>query len=139
MAAMLAGCAVIMAALAVGLWNYARAAADTTFDLLLDGAAIAILDSVADTPSGLQVDIPNSALELLGLAKRDRVFYRVPTADGTMLTGHADLPAPPGEGARGARQPRSGSSSMRSTLARPSASSATGRRCRRSAARSTLS
>lgn len=97
---MLAGFSVIMAAVAFGLWNYARAAADTTFDLLLDGAAIAILDSVADTPSGMQVDIPNSALEILGLAERDRVFYRVSTADGTMLTGDADLPGPPGEGPR---------------------------------------
>ena len=101
MAAMLAGFSVIMAAVAFGLWNYARAAADTTFDLLLDGAAIAILDSVTDTPSGMQVDIPNSALEILGLAERDRVFYQVSTADGTMLTGNADLPAPPGRGPRG--------------------------------------
>jgi len=100
MAAMMAGFAVIMAALALGLWNYARAAADTTFDLLLDGAAIAILDSVTATPSGIQVDIPNSALEILGLAERDRVFYRVSTADGTMLTGDAELPAPPGQGQR---------------------------------------
>ena len=102
MAAMLAGFSVIMAALALGLWSYARNAADTTFDLLLDGAAIAILDSVTATPSGVQVDLPNSALEILGLAERDRVFYQVSTADGAVLTGDVDLPAPPGRGARAA-------------------------------------
>ncbi len=101
MGGMLAGFSVIMAALAFGLWNYARDAADTTFDLLLDGAAIAILDSVTDTPAGVQVDMPNSALEILGLAERDRVFYQVSTADGTVVTGAADLPAPPGQGTRG--------------------------------------
>ena len=101
MAAMLAGFAVIMTALAIGLWSYARGAADTTFDLLLDGAAIAILDSVTDTPAGLQVDMPNSALEILGLAERDRVFYRVSTTDGKVLTGDADLPDPPARGTRG--------------------------------------
>ena len=100
MAAMLAGFSAIMAVLAVGLWGYARDAADTTFDLLLDGAAIAILDSVTDTPAGMQVDIPNSALEILGLAERDRVFYRVSTVDGAMLTGDADLPAPQGRATR---------------------------------------
>ena len=101
MAGMLAGFAVIMAALAFGLWNYARAAADTTFDLLLDGAAIAIMDSVTDTPAGMQVDIPNSALEILGLAERDRVFYQVSLTDGTILTGDAGLPPPPDRGPRG--------------------------------------
>ncbi len=96
MAAMLAGFAVIMAALAFVLWSYARNAADTSFDLLLDGAAIAILDSVTATPQGIQVDIPNSALEILALVEQDRVFYQVSTADGAVLTGDADLPAPPG-------------------------------------------
>lgn len=100
MAAMLAGFSVIMAALAFGLWSYARGAADTTYDLLLDGAAIAILENVTDTPAGLQVDMPNSALEILGLAEHDRVFYRVSTADGTMLTGDDDLPSPTGKGQR---------------------------------------
>ena len=97
MAAMLAGFSVIMTALAFGLWSYARNAADTSFDLLLDGAAIAILDSVTATPSGIQIDIPNSALEILALVEDDRVFYQVSTADGTVLTGDANLPAPPGQ------------------------------------------
>lgn len=105
MVAMLAGFSVIMAALSFGLWNYARDAADTTFDLLLDGAAIAVLDSVTVTPAGIQVDMPNSALEILGLAERDRVFYRVSTAEGAMLTGDADLPVTPGPGARGQGTP----------------------------------
>ena len=100
MAAMLAGFTVIMAALAFGLWNYARDAADTTFDLMLDGAAIAILESVTATPSGIQVDIPNSALEILALVEGDRVFYQVSTADGMVLTGNNDLPAPPGQRSR---------------------------------------
>ncbi|MGF1659195.1 MAG: sensor histidine kinase N-terminal domain-containing protein [Rubrimonas sp.] len=102
MAAMLAGFSVIMAALAAGLWSYARNAADTTFDLLLDGAAIAILDCVTATASGVQVDLPNSALEVVGLAERDSVFYRVTTAEGAVLTGDAELHDPPGQGQRAA-------------------------------------
>jgi two-component system, OmpR family, sensor histidine kinase TctE len=100
MVAMLAGFSVIMTALSFGLWTYARNAADTTFDLLLDGAAIAMLDSVSVTPTGMQVDMPNSALEILGLAERERVFYRVSAADGKVLTGDASLPDPPGQAGR---------------------------------------
>ncbi|QYK40842.1 MAG: sensor histidine kinase [Paracoccaceae bacterium] len=106
MVAMLAGFAVIMTVLSLGLWTYARNAADTTFDLLLDGAAIAILDSVTVTPAGLTVDLPNSALEILGLAERERVFYRIATREGEVLTGDAALPLPPGSVPRGA--PRAG-------------------------------
>jgi two-component system sensor histidine kinase TctE len=41
------------------------------------------------------VDIPSSALEIVGLASDDRIFYAVFTGDGTLLTGQKDLPVPP--------------------------------------------
>lgn len=101
--AMLAGFALLLTVMSVGLWSYARSAADTSFDLLLDGAAISILESVSAGPDGPTVDLPNSALEILGLAERDRVFYGVSTEDGRMLTGAEDLPPAPPAGARADR------------------------------------
>ncbi len=101
------GVVAVMAVLTVGLWNYAAVAANQTYDLLLEGAAIAILEGVTLGPAGIAIDIPPSALETLGLARDDRVFYRVFTYDPAQpntppqtltLTGEGKLPLPPGAG-----------------------------------------
>lgn len=91
---MVAGFLLILTVLSMGLWTYARNAANQTFDLLLTGSAIAILERISPTPEGLIVDIPSSALEIVGLAKQDRVFYRVFRRGGETLTGDPDLPLP---------------------------------------------
>jgi two-component system sensor histidine kinase TctE len=101
---MTAGFLVILAVLSIGLWSYARNAANQTYDLLLAGSAIAILERVSPTPEGLTIDIPSSALEIVGLAKEDRVFYRIFRLGGQTLTGAPDLPLP--SGARTADEPR---------------------------------
>ncbi|MBP0614431.1 sensor histidine kinase [Jiella mangrovi] len=90
--ASMAAFAVLIAFLSVGLWTYARSAANETYDLLLRGAAIAILERVTLTPEGIDIDLPPSALEILALDQEDRVFYRIVDAAGTTLTGTADLP-----------------------------------------------
>ncbi len=99
------GVMAVMAVLALGLWNYAAVAANQTYDLLLKGAAIAILEGVTLGPAGIAIDIPPSALETLGLARDDRVFYRVFTYDqaspkrsplSQTLTGDEGLPLPHG-------------------------------------------
>lgn len=92
--AMMIGFIVILAVVSVGLWSYARNAANSTYDLLLDGASIAVLERVSMAPDGVAVDFPPSALEILGLAQEDRVFYRIFNGRGETLTGSPDLPLP---------------------------------------------
>lgn len=96
MVAMMAGFIIILGIISIGLWGYARNAANRTYDLLLDGSAIAILERVSMTPDGVNVDFPPSALEILGLAEEDRVFYRIFTGTGETLTGDPALPLPEG-------------------------------------------
>mgnify|MGYP003643213030 CR=1 FL=1 len=92
MGASMAAFAVLIALLSAGLWTYARSSANQTYDLLLHGAAIAILERITVTPDGIDIDLPPSALEILALDQEDRVFYRIVDAGGTTLTGTPDLP-----------------------------------------------
>ncbi|MDG4717777.1 MULTISPECIES: sensor histidine kinase [Thalassospira] len=91
---MAAGFAIILVSIAIGIWSYARDAANHSYDRLLSGAAFAILERTLVTPNGPGVEIPYSALEMIGLAESDRVFYRIFAADGTTLTGSESLPVP---------------------------------------------
>ncbi|NDW05516.1 sensor histidine kinase [Jiella pacifica] len=84
---------VLIALLSVALWIYARSSANQTYDLLLRGAAIAMLERITVTPEGIDIDLPPSALEILALDEDDRVFYRIFDADGKTLTGTPDLPS----------------------------------------------
>ncbi|WP_320410510.1 sensor histidine kinase [Ensifer sp. LC499] len=81
------------ALLATAAWYYARAAADDAYDRLLLGAAIQITANMTVDAGNLGVTLPSSAFELLGLAERDRIFYRVVGPDGKTLTGYDDLDA----------------------------------------------
>lgn len=72
-------------------WFYARAAADDAYDRLLQGASFQVTESLRVEESGLTVDMPSSVFELLGLAGRDRIFYRVVDPRGRTLTGYEDL------------------------------------------------
>ncbi|HEY9055785.1 MAG TPA: sensor histidine kinase [Aurantimonas sp.] len=85
----------ILLLLSAALWSYARAAANQTYDLLLSGAAITILERIAITPTGIEVDLAPAALDILSLAESDRVFYRILDGEGRTLTGSDDLPPPP--------------------------------------------
>ncbi|MBO6805810.1 sensor histidine kinase [Thalassospira sp.] len=91
---MAVGFAIILVSIAIGIWSYARDAANHSYDRLLSGAAFAILERTLVTPTGPSVEIPYSALELIGLAESDRVFYRIFTANGETLTGSENLPLP---------------------------------------------
>ncbi|TNB48468.1 sensor histidine kinase [Martelella lutilitoris] len=85
---------VIMASISGVLWSYARSAANRSYDFLLTAAALSVLERMTSTPDGIRVDIPSSALEMMGLAEEDRVFYRVFREGGETLTGEGDLPLP---------------------------------------------
>lgn len=70
---------------------YARIAADEAYDRLLLGAALQITDNLTVESGNLIVSLPTSAFELLGLARRDRIFYRIVDPGGKTLTGYGDL------------------------------------------------
>ncbi|QIG50935.1 sensor histidine kinase [Nordella sp. HKS 07] len=78
-------------ALVSAAWYYARAAADDAYDRVLTGAALQLADSLTVDAGQMIVDLPASAFELLGLAERDRLFYRIVDTEGATLTGYADL------------------------------------------------
>jgi two-component system, OmpR family, sensor histidine kinase TctE len=89
-----AGFIVILTIISIGLFSYAHNASNQSFDRLLIGSSLAILERIYGSTSGPIVDIPYSALEMAGLARDDRVFYRVSTHLKQTLTGNENLPLP---------------------------------------------
>jgi two-component system sensor histidine kinase TctE len=75
-------------------FEYGRQAADNAYDRLLTGASLQIAERASVSDGKIAVDLPSSAFELLGLARSDRIFYRVIGPDGKTLTGYDDLPLP---------------------------------------------
>ena len=69
----------------------AENAAERTQDDILKASATAIADSLRSEADGVTLDLPYSALSMLGTINQDRVFYRVETG-GRTLTGYDDLP-----------------------------------------------
>lgn len=91
---MAAGFAVLLVLISALLWTYAGTAANRTHDLLLAGAALAILERTSIGPDGPTVDLPSSAMDILSLNPLDRVQYRVFAPGRSEITGAADLPVP---------------------------------------------
>ncbi|MGP9796481.1 sensor histidine kinase N-terminal domain-containing protein [Halomonas sp. 86] len=65
----------------------ASRAADEAFDRVLSGAALAIADTVAYDNGSVTVDIPYAAFAILGTSRMNRVFYRVVSPGGQVVTG----------------------------------------------------
>lgn len=86
--------------------GYAQQTADTTYDQLLRASVLSMADSLQLVQGDWQMDMPYAALALLEQAPRDRVFYRVAAANGALISGYADLPAPPARGADPADTPQ---------------------------------
>ena len=82
------------ALLVTAAWYYAETAANKAYDRLLVGAALQMAESLSVEDGTLTVRLPTSAFELLGLAERDRIFYRVIDTHGQTLTGYDDLQSP---------------------------------------------
>ena len=73
----------------------AEATADLVSDQLLLASARVIAEAVTvDTNGTVAVDIPPAALEMFDIGHGDRVFYRVLTAWGTLVSGFDNLPEP---------------------------------------------
>lgn len=86
--------AVGLAALYLLVRGYAQQTADTTYDQLLRASVLSMADSLQLVQGEWQMDMPYAALALLEQAPRDRVFYRVATGAGSLVSGY-DLPAAP--------------------------------------------
>ncbi|MGI9399840.1 MAG: sensor histidine kinase N-terminal domain-containing protein [Rhizobiaceae bacterium] len=69
----------------------AEQAATDTQDNILAASATSIADAVYSEGGSVRLELPYSALSMLGTISEDRVFYRV-IVDGTTLTGYEDLP-----------------------------------------------
>ncbi len=71
----------------------AEQAAKDTQDNILAASATSIADALYSERGFVRLELPYSALSMLGTISEDRVFYRVVVDDDT-LTGYDDLPAP---------------------------------------------
>lgn len=80
--------------------DYSYRAADRSFDHLLVSSTVSIAGSAVLAEGRWQIDFPYAALDLLGMAPEDRVFYGVSERDARsgraqLITGYAELPPPP--------------------------------------------
>ncbi len=71
--------------------SLAEGAAEQTQDDILAASATAIADSLRAEDGAVTLELPYSALSMLGTINEDRVFYRI-TVNGETLTGYDDLP-----------------------------------------------
>ncbi|WP_043483160.1 sensor histidine kinase [Geothrix fermentans] len=73
----------------------ARRTADMVQDRLLLGSARTIAQQIRFEDGLLDVAIPPAALELFQSGAEDRVYYRIASPQGVLLSGYAELPPPP--------------------------------------------
>ena len=69
----------------------AEQAATDTQDNILAASATSIADALYSERGTVNLELPYSALSMLGSISQDRVFYRI-IVDGETLTGYSDLP-----------------------------------------------
>ncbi len=81
---------------AFGAYRLASRHADELADASLLQAARALARQIKPTASGLFVDLPSSAQDILAADPEDRVMYTVSSPPGQLLLGDARLPPPPG-------------------------------------------
>lgn len=87
----------LMGAVAGDTWLTYSSALDTASvvqDRLLIGAARMIAEQIFYEDGSFQHQIPPAALELFQSEDADRIFYRVTTGTGQLLSGYADLQIP---------------------------------------------
>jgi len=88
---------VVAAILSLAFFLIVRAvagqAASETQDNILAASATSIADSLYSDRGSIKLELPYSALSMLGTISEDRVFYRVLIGEQT-LTGYEDLPSP---------------------------------------------
>jgi two-component system sensor histidine kinase TctE len=81
---------------AFGAYRLATRHADELIDASLLQSARALARQIKPTASGVFVDLPRSAQDILAADPDDRVLYLVTSPPGELLLGDARLPPPPG-------------------------------------------
>jgi two-component system sensor histidine kinase TctE len=76
-------------------YGEAKNTATRVQDRLLLGSARIIAQQIDYEDGLLEVAIPPAALELFHSTDQDRVYYRIASAKGVLLSGYAELPPPP--------------------------------------------
>jgi two-component system sensor histidine kinase TctE len=87
----------VAAAVAVDAWLTYKSSAETASvvqDRLLLGSARMIAQQISYEDGTFQHHIPPAALELFQSEQPDRIFYRVTTGSGQLLSGYSELPVP---------------------------------------------
>src|SRR5450830_1189252 len=87
----------LISAVAVDNWLTFKSSVDTATvvqDRLLLGSARMIAEQISFEDGAFQHQIPPAALELFQSTEPDRIFYRVTTGGGQLLSGYTDLPVP---------------------------------------------
>src|SRR5674476_321519 len=87
----------LVSAVAVDAWLTYKSSVDTASvvqDRLLLGSARMIAEQISFEDGSFQHQIPPAALELFQSQESDRIFYRVTTGAGQLLSGYTDLPVP---------------------------------------------
>src|SRR5450830_290662 len=87
----------LISAVAVDNWLTFKSSVDTATvvqDRLLLGSARMIAEQISFEDGSFQHQIPPAALELFQSEESDRIFYRVTTGSGQLLSGYSDLPQP---------------------------------------------
>jgi len=85
--------AVLSLAFVLSVRVVAERAATDTQDNILAASAISIADALYTEGGNIRLELPYSALSMLGAISEDRVFYRV-LLEGETLTGYDSLPLP---------------------------------------------
>jgi two-component system sensor histidine kinase TctE len=86
------------ASAALNIWFARQEALHTATvvqDRLLLGSARIIAQQIQYEDGVLEVAIPPAALELFQSSDQDRVYYRIASGKGVLLSGYAELPPPP--------------------------------------------
>jgi two-component system sensor histidine kinase TctE len=87
----------LVGAVAADAWTtfrYAQATATDVQDRLLLGSARIIAEQLHYEDGALQPNVPPAALELFEARDVDRVYYRVTSGDGQLITGYEELALP---------------------------------------------